>query len=108
MITYWPARSMLTHFRRNSRRASPVNLMAEESDESKEAEEVIVGIGVVGLEGIVWQNIVGHGKYTVIPRYNAPRYNADLAITRFFIPKVFLPHLLRKGKFSAKLVDISL
>ena len=45
---------------------------------------------------------------TVIPRYNAPRYNADLAITRFFTPKVFLPHLLRKGKFSAKLVNISL
>ena len=48
------------------------------------------------------------GSNTVIPRYNAPRYNADLAITRFFTPKVFLPHLLRKGKFSAKLVDISL
>ena len=44
----------------------------------------------------------------VIPRYNAPRYNADLAITRFFTPKVFLPHLSRKGKFSAKLVNISL
>ena len=35
---------------------------------------------------------------TVIPRYNAPRYNADLAITRFFAPKVFLPNLLRKVK----------
>ena len=35
---------------------------------------------------------------TVIPRYNAPRYNADLAITRFFTPKFFLPHLLRKGE----------
>ena len=45
---------------------------------------------------------------TVIPRYNAPRYNADLAITRFFTPKGFLPHLLRKGKFSEKLVNISL
>ena len=45
---------------------------------------------------------------TVIPRYNAPRHNADLAITRFFTPKVFLPHLLRKGEFSAKLVNISL
>ena len=31
-----------------------------------------------------------------------------LAITRFFIPKGFLPHLLSKGKFSAKLVKISL
>ena len=39
---------------------------------------------------------------TVIPRYNAPRYNADLAITRFFTPKFFLPHLLRKGEFTAK------
>ena len=47
-------------------------------------------------------------EITVIPRYNAPRYNADLAITRFFTPKVFLPRLLRKGKFSAKLVNISL
>ena len=45
---------------------------------------------------------------TVIPRYNAPRYNADLAITRFFTPKVFLPHFLKKGKFSAKLVNILL
>ena len=53
-----------------------------------------------------------YNKCTVIPRYNAPRYkynaNADLAITRFFTPKVFLPHLLGKGKFSAKLVNISL
>ena len=31
--------------------------------------------------------------YTVLPRYNAPRYNTDLAMTRFFITKVFLPHL---------------
>ena len=52
---------------------------------------------------VVWCNVD-----TVIPRYNAPRYNADLAITRFFTPKVFLPHLLRKGKFSAKFVNISL
>ena len=36
-----------------------------------------------------------HTCDTVIPRYNAPRYNADLAITRFFTPKVLLPHLLR-------------
>ena len=45
---------------------------------------------------------------TVVPRYNTPRYNADLAITRFFITKVFLPHILNKGKFSAKLVNTKL
>ena len=45
---------------------------------------------------------------TVVPRYNAPRYNADLAITRFFILKVFLPRLLNKGKLSAKLSNILL
>ena len=50
----------------------------------------------------------GYFRDTVIPRYNAPRYNADLAITRLFTPKVFLPHLLGKGKFSAKSVNSSL
>ena len=54
------------------------------------------------------EDLLENDNCTVIPRYNAPRYNADLAITRFFTPKVFLPHLLRKGKFSAKLVNISL
>ena len=45
---------------------------------------------------------------TVVPRYNVPRYNADFAIARFFIPKVFLPNLLSKGKFTAKVANISL
>ena len=36
---------------------------------------------------------ISRGLSTVIPRYNAPRHNADLVITRFFTPKVFLPHL---------------
>ena len=35
-----------------------------------------------------------------------PRYNAVLVLTRFFMPKVFLPHLRSNlGKFLAKLVN---
>ena len=44
--------------------------------------------------GIETSTYIGLTECTVIPRYNAPRYNADLAITRFFVAKVFLPHLL--------------
>ena len=35
---------------------------------------------------------------TVGPRYNAPRYNADLVITRFFDPDPFLPHRPKLSK----------
>ena len=51
--------------------------------------------------------IISIFTYTAGPRYNAPRYNADLVITRFFDPDPFLPHRLKLSENPSQNLDFA-
>ena len=87
--------------------ANKLSIEPNQINEHKSKDYIQFHNGKYSFVSFNEQFVLGNEDHTVMPRYNAPRYNADLVITRFFERKFFLPRHFTSMKMFSNFVNVA-